>query len=465
MSTYTPKRTAPDAPDFDLIVIGTGSAGEVTAYQTAQAGYKVAIVERHVVGGECPNFGCTPTKALLYASEYYNAAKNSAKFGIEAHATIDGKAVKAWKDQAVRGTGTFEGSIVYKREGIHYMHGDAHFLDPWTVSLGGNRYTALRFLVATGTHSIILPITGLKEAGFVTHEEAINLTHIPKSIFVIGGGAIGSEFAQYYNAMGAKVHIADITDRLIALEDKEVGVLIGKLFTERGINVITGAKVVRVNKSKQGKTVTYEQDGKTHSVTVEEILCATGKAPNTDLGLENAGVAYDKKGITVNKFLQTSAKHIYAAGDVVGPYRFTHTAAYQSRIVAKNIFRLHPKASVDYHAIPRCVFVEPEIACVGLTEQQLLDKKIPIQSAIMPISVIGRANTSDVHDGFVKVIADRKGKLLSASIVSPRAGEMIHELTLAIQHGMKADAIVETVHAFPTWSEAVRMACHKIKVR
>lgn len=461
--TYKPRKSAPHHTDYDLIVIGTGAGGEVAAYLAAEAGHKVAIVESHVVGGECPNFGCVPTKALLHASEIYTAAKNGSKFGIHANPTIDGKGVKAWKDQAVRGTGTYAGSVVYKREGIRYIHGRAHFLDPWTVSIAGNRYTAHKFLVATGSHSIILPITGLKEAGFITHEEAINLTKIPKSLFVIGGGPIGSEFAQYYAAMGTKVSIADITDRIVAIEDPEVGILIGELFTRRGINVLTSAKVVRIKKTKQGKVVSYEKDGKTHTVTVEEILCATGKAPNTDLGLENAGVAYDKRGITVNKYMQTSAKHIYAAGDVVGPYRFTHTASYQSRIVAKNIFRTIPVASVDYRAVPRCVFVEPEVACVGPTEQQLKDQKVRYQSAMVPISIIGRANTSDVHDGFVKVIADKKGRLLSASIVSPRAGEMIHELTLAIQHRLKASDIYETIHAFPTWSEAVRMACHKIK--
>lgn len=462
---YTPKTKPPHSPDFELMVIGTGAGGEVAAYLAGQAGRKVAIVESHVVGGECPNFGCVPTKALLQAAETYQTAKESQRFGITAHPTIDYKAIKEWKDQAVRGTGTYEGSVVYKREGIRYIHGRAHFLDPWTVSVDGNRYTAERFLIATGTHSIVLPITGLKEAGYITYEQAIDLTKLPKSLFVIGGGAIGCEFAQLFSSFGVKVTIAEIADRLVALEDPEVGVLLSDIFTKRGITVATGSKVVRVSKAKhgKGKVVSYETDGKTHSVIVDEILMSTGKAPNTDLGLENAGVAYDKRGVTVNKYLQTSAKHIYAAGDVVGPYRFTHTASYQSRVVAKNIFKTRPTQATDYHAIPRCVFVDPEIACVGLTEAELIVKKVKYQTAMVPISVIGRANTSQVSDGFVKVIADKKGKLLGASIVSPRAGEIIHELTLAIQHGMYASDIVETVHAFPTWSEAVRMACHKLR--
>lgn len=463
---YKPIHRRPLHFDFDLLVIGTGSGGGVAAHIAARAGKKVAVIEAEKVGGECPNFGCVPTKSLLHAADIYRTAKNGEKFGIKAsNLSFDYKAIKAWKDAVVRHTGTEEGEAYFNLEGIKVIHGHAHFLDPWTISVGGLRYRAKQFLVATGTTSVVPPIPGLSEAGFMTYREAIDLTSVPKSVFVIGGGAIGCEFADLFCTFGAKVHIADVVNRLVSVEDAEVGELLGALFERRGMKIHTGARVTRVSTEGKDKVVTFEKDGQVHQVTVEAILLATGKAANTDLGLENAGVAYDRGGIKVNAYMQTTSKHIYAAGDVVGPYRFTHTAAYQSRIAVHNMYHREKKAKAKYHAVPRCVFVEPEIACVGVTEQQLKNENYPYQVGAVPITVIGRANTSGVDTGFVKVLATKEGILIGASIVSPRAGEMIQELTLAIQHRMTARQVAETIHAYPTWVEAVRSACMKIKTK
>ncbi len=461
---YKLRNRRPKYFDFDLIVIGTGSGGGVSAHIAAQARKKVAAVEADTLGGECPNFGCVPTKALLQAAETYETVLGGGRFGVTANkVTVDYKTVKAWKDAAVRHTGTEEGAAFYKNEGIKVIHGKAHFLDQWTISVDGLRYHAKQFLVASGTKSVVLPIPGLAETGFITYREAINLTELPKSIFVIGGGAIGCEFTHLFSAFGVKVHIADMTSRLLALEDSEVGDLMAALMEKRGVSIHTSAKITRIDKNGSQKVVTFEKDGQTHQVTVNEILLSSGKAANTDLGLENAGVEYDKSGIKVNDFMQTTNKHIYAAGDVVGPYRFTHMASYQSRIAVHNMYHREKKARAKYHAVPRCVFTDPEVACVGVTEQQLKDKDYPYQIGAVPITVAGRSNTSGASHGFVKVLANKHGVLLGASIVSPRAGEMIHELTLAIQHRMTARQIAETIHAFPTWSEAVRSACQKIK--
>ncbi len=461
---YKSKHKKPTYYDYDLVVIGTGAGGGVAAHVAAKAGKKVAVVEMEKLGGECPNFGCVPTKALLMAAETYKTALNGERFGLRTEQIgYDFKAVKAWKDQAVLNTGTDEGAEFYAREGIKVITGHAHFINPWSISVNGRRYVAHKFLIATGTKSVVPPIPGLVEAGYMTYRDAIELSTPPKSLFVIGGGAIGCEFTELFSSFGTKVHVADMAPRLIGLEDPEVGELIGALYKQRGIGVHTNAKITRVSTDAGKKIVHFEVGSRTQQVSVDEILLSSGKAPNTDLGLENAGVIYDRSGIKVNDHMQTSSKHIYAAGDIVGPYRFTHTASYQSRVAVHNMFHRKNQVVARYHAVPRCVFTDPEIACVGHTEQQLKEKNFAYRTAAVPITVIGRANTSGVDSGFVKVIASEKGTLLGASIVSPRAGEMIHELTLAVQHGMKARQVAETIHAFPTWSEAVRAACNKIR--
>lgn len=453
----------PKYVDYDLIVLGSGAGGGVAAHIAAKAGKRVAVVEPEKIGGECPNYGCVPTKALLQAAETYTTARDGEQFGVRARdISVQYPAIRAWKNKAVAHTGTEEGEHVYANDGIKLLHGKAHFLDKWTVSVNGHRYKARNFLIATGTKSVVPPIPGLAETGFITYREAIDYAKPPKSLFVIGGGAIGCEFSHFFNTFGVKIHIADIAPRLIPLEDPEVGELVGALFEQRGISLHLNAKIVRISKKGVYKIVQFEVNGAMQQVAVEEILLSSGKAPNTDLGLENAGVMYDRRGIKVNEYMQTANKHIYAAGDVTGPYCFTHTASYQSRVAAHNMFHRKRKVKTDYHAVPRCVFIEPEVACVGATESQLKEQGIVFRVGAVPISIIGRANTTGVSTGFVKVLASKNGTLLGASIVSPRAGEMLHELTLAIQHNMKARDISNTIHAFPTWSEAVRNACNKL---
>jgi len=457
------KSARPKRFHFDLIVIGSGAGGEVAAYIAARAGKRVAIVEMEKAGGECPNFGCVPTKSLLHAAEIYRTAKSGERFGVHATPHIVYPEIKAWKDTAVLRTGTDHAEELYKEEGIYSIKGKAMFVNPWTIEVKGNRYHAKNYLIATGSTTFVPPIPGLRENGFMTYREAIDVTKLPKSVFVIGGGAIGCEFAELFSTFGSKVCIADVAPRLVALEDPEVGEFLGAAFEAKGIDVHVGSKVVRVEKSGKEKTVFFEKGGHMHQTTVETIMVASGKPPNIDMGLEHAGVTYNRGGVVVDKFLQTATRHIFAAGDVVGPYRFTHTASYQSRIAAHNILHPRQKYQTDYSAVPRCIFVDPEMASVGLTEYQLTEQHKLYQTAQVPIGFIGRANTSDVHDGFVKVIADKRGRLLGASIASPRAGEMIHELTLAIQHRMTARDVAETIHAYPTWSETIRLACQKIK--
>jgi dihydrolipoamide dehydrogenase len=463
---YKTKHLKPRIPDYDIIVIGTGSGGGVAAHELNKKGKKVAVIEQEKMGGECPNFGCIPTKALLQAAETLRTIKKAPDFGIKnvGNAEIDYPALKAWKDKAVWNTGTHEGEKNYKEDGIAVIKGHAHFIDPWTISVGNKRYTANKFLIASGTHDVVPPIAGLVETGYIGYREALELEKPPKKLFIIGGGAIGCEFTEIFSTFGVQVHIAEFAERLLSKEDPEVGELVQALFESKGVQVHVDSKVVKVEKKGSQKIVTVETHGKHHQITVDEIMLAAGKAPNTDLGLGNAQVAYDRNGITVSDEMQTSAAHIYAAGDVTGRYMFTHVANYQSRIAANNMTS-NLKHVADYRAVPRCVFISPEVATVGMTEAELKQKGIKYQVGAVSTGWLGRANTSQEDTGFVKILANQKGVILGASIIAPRAGEMIHELTLAIQYRMKASKIVYTIHAFPTWNQAIRSAATKIKCR
>ncbi len=451
--------------DYDLLIIGSGAGGSVAAHIAAKQGRRVAIVEAEYIGGECPNIGCVPTKALLHAAEIYEATKNGGKFGIRGSTVgYNYPTIKAWKDLAVKRTGTYLGEEMYHEEGIMFIRGNAHFIDPHTITIGKARFSAQNFLIATGSKISVPPISGLEKTGYLTYREAIDLKRPPRSLAIIGGGAIGCEFAQLFAIFGTKIYIIDAAKRLLSREDAAAGEFLEKRFREEyGMQVFTSASVETVEKVGAGKQVRLKVDGKKHSIQVEDILIATGKRGVVDIGLENAGVAYEHDSITVNQHLQTTAPHIYAAGDCVGPYQFTHTATYQSRIVAYNLLHPRKKRSVDYRAVPRCIFTNPEIASVGLTEEELKTQGASYKAATASITVVGRANTADVDDGFVKVLSDKKtGILLGATIASPHAGEMIHELAVAVQNRLTAEAITETIHAFPTWSEAVRVACNKL---
>jgi len=445
--------------DFDLIAIGSGTAGGVAAHIASRDGKNVAIVEGDTIGGECPNFGCTPTKAIINSAEIYRTVKNAGAYGINVGSVnLDAKKIKAWKDLAVKRTGTGLGDQVFESEGIHMLKGHAHFIDDHTISVNKKRYSARFILIATGSHNFIPPIEGLKEAGFMTHRQAINLTKHPKSLFIIGGGAIGCEFGFAFNSFGIDITMAEIAPRLMAREDLEVGDFLGEYFKLEGINVLTGTEVIKVEVKRGKKIVHYRQGTKESSVAVDDILLAAGLHPNTDIGLENAGVKYNSHGISASHTMQTNLKHIYAAGDVAGPYAFTHIASYQSRVAVHNMFKRH-KVVAKYHAVPRVLFVDPEVATVGMTEDQLNRQGIHFKTHAVPVDIIGRANVSDRHEGFVKVIVSKTNVLLGAAIVAPRAGEMIHELTLAVNLGLTAEDVASTIHAFPTWSEAVKVAC------
>lgn len=450
--------------DYDLIVIGSGAGGSVAATIAARAGKRVAIIENDTLGGDSPNFGGIPMSALLHVAGIYETAKSGQHFGIRS-ATVgyNYPSVKAWKDIVVSRAGAGSNSSrYYEAEGVTVYRGLAHFISPHEVSVNRRHLSAAHFLIATGSYWTIPAIEGLGKIKYLTPRTAIDVLRPPKTMFIIGGGATGIEHARLFSTFGSKVYIAEIASRLLPREDEETSELIERVMSEeRGITPLTTTRVTKIVQDGIMKRVTYIRGDTEHSVKVDEVLIATGKMPAIDIGLENAGVAYTPKGIEVNEYLQTSTKNIFAAGDVLGRYMYTHVALLESRIAAQNIFH-RDKVAPDYSAVPRITYTSPEVASVGLSEDDCIKRDLPITKAIAPLNIIGRANTTNNHDGFVKIIVDKKAVLIGATVVAPHAGEIIHELTLAIQYKMTSHDVANTLHAFPSWSEAVRVACSKI---
>lgn len=450
--------------DYDLIVIGSGAGGSAAATIAAREGKRVAIVEGGVFGGESPNWGDVPTKALLHAAQLYDEAKHGSRFGIRSSMMgYNYPSLHAWKDLTIKRTGAGGNKKYYENEGIAAFSGIAHFLSPNEISVNRRHISAEYFIIATGSHIEVPDIPGLSDVKYLTPRTILEAARLPKSLFVIGGSTVGLELAQLLAIFGTKVYIAEIASRLLPHEDEEVGALIERILKEqKGITSLTQTRILSVVKDGIGKRITFNRGGVEKSVHVDEVLVATGRVPTVDLGLENASVAYTPKGIEVDDYLQTSARHIYAAGDVLGHGSPTHTALLESRVAANNILHPRSRISPDYTATPRLTFTYPGIASVGLSEDDCLKRDLRINKAVAPLNIITRSNTSDFRDGFVKIITDKKGVIIGATVVAPHAAEIIHELALAIKHRLTASDVAETPHAFLSWSEAIRVAAAKL---
>lgn len=449
--------------DYDLIVIGSGAGGSAAATIAAREGKKVAIIEEDTFGGDSPNWSDVPTKALLHAAQLYDEARHGARFGLRSNTLgYNYPSLRAWKELAVKRTGAADNRKFYESQGIDTLHGRAHFISPHEVSVNRKHVSAGRFLIATGSHWVAPDVPGIENATYLTPRTVLEALRPPKSIYILGAGTIGVELAQLLAIFGTKVYLAEVAARILPKEEEEVGALFERLLSEtKGVTCLTGTRTVAVVKDGLGYRVSFLRGGVEKSVRVDEILVATGRTPSVDLGLENAIVAYDPTGITTNEFLQTTARHIYAAGDVLGHSSHTHTALLESRVAAHNLFH-KTQLSPDYTATPRLTFTYPGIATVGYTEDDSIKRDLAITAAVAPLNIVARSNTSDFRDGFVKLIADKHGVLLGATVIAPHAAEIVHELALAIKYGMTARQVAETPHAFLSWSEAVRVAAGKL---
>ena len=449
--------------DYDLIVIGSGAGGSAAATITARAGKRVAVIEEDTFGGDSPNWSDVPTKALLHAAAVYDEARHGNRFGLRTSTLgYNYPSIRSWKELAVERTGAANNRRYYEKQGISTFHGKAHFLTPHEITVNRRHLSAAYFIVATGSDWIIPTVQGLTDLSYFTPRTILEALRPPKSLFIIGGGQYAVEIAQLMATFGTKVYIAEQAARLLPKQDKEVGDLMERVLSEqKGVTVLTHTRVLAVEREGLGKRILISRGGTEKHVKADEILVAAGRQPNVDLGLENASVRYTPKGITVTDQLQTSTKHIYAAGDVLGRGSHTHDALLESRVAAHNILE-RTKITPDYTATPNVIFSTPEIAHVGLSEDDCRRRDLAVDTAIAPLSIIARSNTSDFRDGFVKLIADKKGVILGGTIVAPHAGDMIHEIGLTVKHGLTAAQLAETPHAFLTWAEAIRIAAQKL---
>jgi pyruvate/2-oxoglutarate dehydrogenase complex dihydrolipoamide dehydrogenase (E3) component len=451
--------------DFDLIVLGSGAGGSAAANIAAKNGLKVAIVEKDIFGGESPNYGDIPIKTLLHAANAYAGARRAARYGIRSNTLgYNFPTIAAWKKLVVKRTGAHDNQKFYEASGIKTYRGNARFITPNEISVNRQHISAEKFIIATGSELSLPDISNIQNVNYHTTRTILDITRPPKSIFIVGGGAEAIEISQLLAIFGTKVYISEVSSRLLPQEDEEVGLAIENILVEEmKIFVLPQTRVVAVEKDGLGKKVIFQRGGVEKFIKVDEILIAGNKKPATDIGLENALVDYTDSGITVNEFLQTSAKHIYAAGSVTGSQFTTGDILLQSKICAHNIIKTRSKISPNYTSSPRVIFTWPEVASVGLTEDDCIKRDLQFKTSIATLNLIARSNTDDFKNGFVKLICDKRGKLIGASVVSPEATSIIHEIGLAIKYDLYASDLADLPHAFLSWNEAIRVAANRIR--
>jgi mercury(II) reductase len=451
--------------EFDVVVIGAGGAGSTAAFELNARGAKVALIERWKVGGTCLNVGCDPTKTLVRSAEIAHLARTGGRFGIHAESIYyDWSAVIARVNRVIDTIRGGDGEQNIRNEGINLFKGNARFLSANEIYVDGQIIRGERFIIATGAANVTPPIEGLNEVGFITNQEAIALPNLPESLIVIGGGVIGVEFAQIFSRFGVDVTLVASRSNLLPQEDADLASALSDVLSHEGIKILKPVRVNRIERDGSLKVVFGDQEGKIASVRGEEILLATGRAPVVEgMNLEAAGVEYDRTGIKVDAELKTSSPNIWAIGDVTGIEPFTHVADYQARIVAWNVLGNGEPRQADYQAIPHVIFSDPELGSVGLTEKEAADAGFDVKCAIVPMKDLARAITSGETEGMVKLVSDRAtGHILGGHVLAAHGGELLPEIALAMRSGLTVQAIADTVHAYPTMSEAVFWAAFEL---
>ncbi len=442
--------------DFDVAIIGGGSGGYAAARTAAAAKLKTVVIEGgEEVGGLCILRGCMPTKALLYAAEVKHLAEHAETWGVRAgKVSFDFAKVMARKNLMIKDFADHRVQQLNARK-FKFIRANAKFLDAHIVQLdNGKKLTAKNFVIATGSRVAPSPLPQLDEVGYLTSDDAVGLKKLPKSLIILGGGAIACEFAQFFARFGVEVILIQRGKKLLKEFDDDAGTEIEKVFRREGIRIFADTKLVDAKRKGKLKSVSFEQNGKTISVSAEEILFALGRQPNTSsLGLENAGVKMENGRILSNSKMRTSAPHIFAAGDCTGPHEIVHIAIHQGEVAGHNI--ANPKLrDTDYRLLLSVVFTDPQVASVGLTEKVARENKIPFITASYPFNDHGKSLIMEAKDGFVKLLANPKtGEIIGGSCVGPVGGELIHIIVAAMAKRMTVKELAAMPHYHPTLAE------------
>jgi len=445
----------------DVVVIGGGAGGLSIASVAAQLGLKTVLIEKsNALGGDCLHYGCVPSKTLIHNAKMVWGLRQAKKYGLPSlESPLSYKPIRENIHQVIASIQKHDDPKRFESYGAEVVFGGAQFISPHTVMVGGQAYHGRKIFIATGSSPFIPPIPGLSSVDYYTNESMFNIKHLPISLLVIGGGAIGVELAQALHRLGVQVTLVETQPRLLMSFDLEVSEVLKLALIEEGITVYTQVEIKHIQQqATQVELKLLLDSGKLEVLQFEKILVATGRQANVaSLQCEQANIQYSDRGILVNERLQTSAKHIYAVGDIVdSPYKFTHMAEYHAGIaIANGLFKARKKT--NYRAVPGVVFSDPECAMVGLTEVQAQAQNIPYQVLRSEFSANDKAVTQGETKGFVKLLIHKK-RIIGASLIGPQCSELVAELTLAIQAKLKISQLSDTIHAYPTLSQIHRRA-------
>ncbi|HEY2250417.1 MAG TPA: mercuric reductase [Planctomycetaceae bacterium] len=445
---------------YNLVVIGAGTAGLVSAIGAAGLGAKVALVERHLMGGDCLNVGCVPSKALIRASRACGDVRRAGEFGVKvpAGSTVNFAGVMARMRRLRSSISPNDSAERCRSKGVDVFLGAGRFTGKDSIAVGDATLHFKKAVVATGARAHVPEIPGLVETGFLTNETVFSLTELPRRIAVIGAGPIGCELAQAFARFGAQVTIIERSAQVMPREDRDASQCLQRALLREGLEVSLHSRILRVVRGETGKILSMECNGKPRELAVDEILVGAGRAPNVEnLGLESAGVKFDTRaGVIVDDHLRTSNPQIFAAGDICSRFKFTHAADALARIVIQNAL-FFGRTRASRLTIPWCTYTDPEIAHVGLSEHDVAERGIAVETFVQELHDVDRAVLDGQAEGFIKVHVRRgSDRIIGSTIVAAHAGEMISEITLAMTAGLGLRQIARTIHPYPTQAEAIK---------
>ena len=450
------------AEQFDLIVIGGGMAGLPLAQKAALKGRNTALVEKELLGGTCLNRGCIPTKTMIHSAKIMHHVRRAAEYGIVVgEPKADLRAIVARKDRVVKPIRDGAYRAVERIKNLTLVEGDARFEAPGRLAVGERALESAKIVINTGTEATVPAIEGLADVNYLTNRSAVDLTELPDSIVIVGGGYVGVEFAQMYARFGSRVTVVQRAERLVPNEEPEVSAVLLDVFRREGIEVVTGAAVVGVKQSSAGVVVNARVGTEEKTFQSARLMLAAGRTPNTaSLNLEVVGVETDRAGfIKIDDRFQTSAEGVWAIGDVKGPPMFTHSARDDAEFLYRVLIKGDATATVDHRLVPHAVFTDPAIGSAGLTEEQAKKLGYTLKIGVQPFKTVAKARAIGETDGFVKIIADDKtDKILGAHIIGPEGDNLIHELIVALQVGATFHDVARAIHIHPTLAEGVNVA-------